>query len=438
MPIASNTKPLIEFNPKLPKLSKNQRKVLKLLVEAGRLIVPIYLEQGKQSKIKIDRKELEKAAKKDPKILSPFTAVEKINGKLVATPYHIKYANLLKPIAEKLEEAAQITENKEFGKALKIQAQVLTHGNYEQSTAAWLKIEPYILDIAIGPVDHFDDELFSGKASYQAWVGTLDVEGTKRLNRYKAITLSASRKVLEPKERIENLDKVKAQTIDVVLFSGFMAKTKFVGVNLPIDVSIVKKYGSEITIFNQPNDLRMKEQITPTFHSIFSREFREGFSPEDLRRGNLRYIALHELAHSYLYYKNAAKNLKNLFVCIYELAATVLGLRIAGPLLLEDVITSKQLESMIVTFLCRSFYLINQHAKDKFMVNRVLGSAVFINYMIESGALKQSRGVVTPNFMKIFVSSHELSNILERLLSSGTRKDAEAFIKRYGHFNNIK
>ena len=73
-----------------------------------------------------------------------------------------------------------------------------------------------------------------------------------------------------------------------------------------------------------------------------------------------------------------------------------------------------------------------QHKQDRFMVNRALGSAIFINYMRESGALKQSRGLIVPNFMKIFVSSHELSNTLERLLSSGTRQDAQDFIKKYG------
>lgn len=424
--------PVIEFNPKLPRLSKSESKVLKLLVEAGKLIAPIYLEQEQQAQIPLDKKEIENAARKNPELSSPYTVVEKIAGKLVATPYHIKYAKFLIPIAKKLEEVAKISENKEFGQALRVQAKALLEGSYEKAIATWLKLDPYILDISIGPVDHFDDQLFFGKASYQAWVGTLDIEGTKRLNRYKAITLSARRKALIAKERFDNLDKIKAKTIDVVLFSGFMAKAKFVGVNLPMDINIVKKYGSEITIFNQPNDLRLKEQIIPIFEELFSASFREGFSLEDLRRADLRYIALHELAHSYLYYKNAAENLQDLFVCIYELAATVLGFRMAGPLLLEDVITNKQLESMIVAYMCRSFYLIKSKKMDKSMINRTLGSAIFLNFMIENGALKQKDGVVTPNFMKMFVSLHELSHILESLLSHGTRKEAEIFIRKYG------
>ncbi len=427
-----NSQPLIEFNPKLPKLSKNESQVLKLLVEAGRLIVPIYLEQEKQVDLKIDKKEVEQAVKKDPNILSPYSVIEKLDGKLVAIPYHVKYAKFLKPIAEKLEQAAKIAENKEFGRALKIQAKALLDGSYEQAIAAWLGMKPYILDISIGPLHHYDDQLMLSKASYHAWVGIIDKEGTDRLNNYKIITLSARRRVLVPRERIElDSDKIKAKVIDVVIYSGIMAKTKFVGLNLPMDVNIVEKYGAQVTLFNQPNDLRLKEQILPSFRKLFSKEYQKSFSLEDLRRGYLRTTALHELAHSYLYYKDSADNLQDLFQVIYELAATVLGLRLAGVLLLKDRITNKQLESMIVAFTSRSFFQMERGTNARFMSNYALGGTIFVNFMLESGALKKSNSLITINFTKIFVSLHELSNILESLLSDGTRKDVEVFIKKY-------
>ncbi|MDD5415677.1 MAG: hypothetical protein PHE48_01585 [Candidatus Daviesbacteria bacterium] len=426
MPKRFAKEPLIEFNPKLPKLSENESKVLKLLVEAAKLIVPIYKLQENQKPLE----GIKKAAKKNPAILSPYTVIEEQNGKLVAIPYHVKYADLLKPIAEKLREAAKITENKEFGKALKIQAKVLLDGTYEQASAAWLKMEPYILDISIGPLHHYDDRLFFSKASYHAWVGVIDREGTDRLLNYKAVTLSVRRKTLSPKERIEP-KKMKVKVLDVVIFSGIMARTKFVGLNLPIDTNFVEKYGADVTLFNQSNDLRFMEQVLPTFNQIFSKDFKQGFSEEDLRRGYLRYTALHELAHSYLYYKNAAKNLEDLFLCIYELAATILGLRLAGSLLLKDRITDKQLQSMIVAYTSRCIYLMKKGGNGRFMMKYVLGSTIFINFMLESGALRWIDNQIISNFTKIFVSLHDLSNILESLLIQGTRKDAESFINKY-------
>ena len=121
-------KPLILFYPNLPLLSKNELEVLDILIEAGKLIAPIYLEQEKQAIHQINKAELEKAAKKDPTILSPYTLVEKISGKLIVTPYHIKYAQLLKPVSDKLLEASRITKNSEFGRALKMQAKALCMG----------------------------------------------------------------------------------------------------------------------------------------------------------------------------------------------------------------------------------------------------------------------------------------------------------------------
>lgn len=428
--MSNSTQPLIEFNPKLPRLSESEKKVLKLLVEAGELIAPLYLEQEKQAKL-VSQEEMEKSAKGDPNILSPYTVVEKINGQLTAIPYHIKYAKHLKPIAEKLGEASKITDSKEFARFLKLQAKALIDGSYEEAIAAGLKMKPYILDIQIGPVSYYlDDRIFHGKAPYQAWVGAMDTEGTKRLNNYKTIVLGTRRKTLSG-ERIDNYEKVKARVDDVILFSGFMARMKFVGINLPMDFNFVEKYGSQITLFNQPNDLRLKEQIMPAFNSIFPKEFIEEYTHEDLRRGYLRAVALHELAHSFLYYKHAFENLKDLFSTIYELTATVLGMRLAGSLLLKERITEKMLESMIVTFLCRSFHYMRQGRVNNPMINYVLGGAIFVNFMLENGALKMFKGMLVVNFMKIFVSLHELSGTLEFLLSSGTYKEAENFIKKY-------
>ncbi|MBI3103960.1 hypothetical protein HYZ05_03385 [Candidatus Daviesbacteria bacterium] len=433
-----NNLPLILFNPKLPKLSKNEKAVLKLLVEAGKLIAPLYLVQEKQINQGISKEKIEKAAKKDPDILSPYTVLESTDGKIISVPYHIKYAKFLKPIAEKLETASKLTENKQFARFLKLQAKALLDGSYEDAIVAWLKMKPYILDISIGPVEHFDDRLFFAKASYQSWIGVVNTEKTKRFNYYKQIILSTRREALVPDQRLENPNRVKVKIDDVIIFSGHMARTKFVGVNMPMNLSFVEKYGSEITLFPLVNELRINEQILPAFNKIFSVVFRKGFSKADLRKGNISYIALHELAHNYLYYKNAAKNLQDLLSPIYELCATILGLRMAGSLLLKDIITNKELEQMVVAFICRGFYLIEQSKETKSWVNYATGGAIFVNYMIKSGALKQYQGLAIPNFTKIFVSLHDLSYELEYLLSSGTRKEAAIFIKKYGYFQKSR
>ncbi len=429
-------KPLILFKPELPKLSTNEREVLDLLVEAGKLIAPVYLEQENEAKHWLSKEEIEKAGRENASVRSPYTVVEKIKGKIVVTPYHIKYAKLLKPIAEILFKASKLTNNKEFGKVLTIQAKALLNGTYDQATIAQLRTKPYVLDISIGPMEHFDNQLFYAKAAYQAWVGVIDIEGTNRLNNYKEITLGVRRKTIATSEHIENMGNVKAKTLDEILLAGLMARTQFVGINLPMNLKLVEKYGSEITIFNQVNDLRMEKQIVPAFNKIFSKEFREGFSLEDLRRGSLRYVALHELAHNYLYYKKAS-NLEEFLPALYELAATILGFRMAGTLLLKDRITNKQLESMLIAYLCRSLFLLEKSKENKSIINYTLGGAIFVNFMLKNDAIKNLKGLAIPNFMKIFVSLHDLFDILEYLLASGSKKEAKIFIQKYGNLRTL-
>lgn len=57
--------------------------------------------------------------------------------------------------------------------------------------------------------------------------------------------------------------------------------------------------------------------------------------------------------------------------------------------------------------------------------------------MFKTGAIKQAGGLAIANFSKIFFALHELSYITERLLSSGSRKDAEALIEKYGQLDDI-
>ncbi len=439
-----NSEPLIEFHFELPKLSKNERQVLDLLAKAGRLIVPLYKLQEDEKYPGANfyphdatKEEIEKAATKNPQILSPYTIVERVEGKLVAVPYHQKYAEYLKPISDKLLEAAKLCQNREFKKGLVIQAEALMSGTYEAAFSYWMQAKPYILDISIGPNDYFDDHLFSVKMSYQAWVGVVDKDQTKKLIGYKDLILSTRRKAVMSSEIIEgNKDAVGCKVIDAVLFSGLIARTTFVGVNHPIDQNIKRKTGSEVILFKQANTLRVKEQILPTFKRIFSEGFRQGFDEEDLRRGEYSYVALHELAHSYLNYKNAT-NLRNLLPVIEELAATALGMRVGGSLLLRDLITTKRLKSMLIAYLCRSIYLEENKGTNKSLHNHTVGGAIFINYMLESGALKQSKGLAIPNFTKMFISLHDLSVILEKLLSFGTKKDAEKFVAKYKNVPNL-
>lgn len=438
------SKPLVIFDVKLPQLSDNERKVLDLLLEAGKLIAPIYEEQENHKfpganfyPHGVSKSEIEKAAKIKPEILSPYTVVEKIDGKLIATPYHEKYAKLLKPVVAKLVAAAEVTNNKNFAECLKVQAKALLNGIYDEATICWMNTKPYILDINIGPVERYDDKLFFVKTAYQAWVGVIDKKNSQKLNTYKDIILSTRRKVAMASEKFDYYDKVQVRVDETMLFSGLIARTMFVGVNLPNNPNLMEKYGSEITLFKQVNEHRFHHEILPAYEKIFSPEFKRSFTHEGLEKASLDLVVLHELAHTYLRYRDTEKRLGDLFPVIEELAAYVMGIKVCGSLLLRDVVTTKQLESIMIAFMSRSFHLMLHEQDNKSKLHYTIGGTIFVNYLLESGAIHTKGGISWPNFMKMFVSLDELMSILGRILSRGKRSDAEALIKKYGSFENL-
>ncbi len=430
--------PIVKFDIDLSKLTANQKSVLKLLVEAAELIAPIYLEQENHNlpgsnfyPADVTKDQILEAAKEDPELLSPYTIVERDNGKLVAVPYHQKYAELLKPVAEKLQQAAELTDDKEFSQSLKVQAEVLLNGDYPKATQTWMEMKPYLLDVNIGPSERYDDKLMFIKTSYQAWVGVMDKVESARMTEYKDMILTARRKVLFSSEKVDYFDKVQTRVDDLVISTGLKARNLPVGTNLPNNFSLMEKLGSEITLFKQSNDLRTaKNRIV--FNQLFSEQFKAEFSEEDLREGSLYSTALHELAHTYLRYRDSEKRLQDLFPVIDELAATVMGVKVCGALLVKDIVTQKQLESIMLAYMIRSFNNILNERDNPSRLHYTVGGAIFINYLRENGALKETGGVSWPNFMKMYVSVDELATILERILSQGTRSDAEHLITRYG------
>lgn len=438
-------KPILQFKPVLSMLSKNEREVLELLVEAGKLIAPIYeLQENPTQKGAnfypqgVVKEEIEQAARKDPAILSPYTVVEKENGKLVAIPYHIRYAKLLQPLADKLQQAVKLTNNKEFAKRLEIQAKALLDGNYDAATISWISMKPYVLDINIGPIERYDDKLFFTKTSYQAWVGVMDEANTKRAIGYKDIIFNAKRKALIPSEKIDFYDKVQIRVDDVVLFSGLIARTQFVSVNLPNEPSFMEQYGSEITIFKQAAEFRFKQEVLPAFNKLFAASFKRQFSLPDLELGTMYSSVLHELAHVYLRYRHSEQKLKDLFPIIDELAAYVAGIRVCGFLLLKDIASTKQLESIMLSFLARCFGMTLYEKDNSAKYHYMMGGMIFINYLLENEAIQQAGGISWPNFTKMFFAVCELANTLEKILATGTRLDAEQFIKKYSDTKKLQ
>jgi hypothetical protein len=427
-----------EFQTDTSNLTPHELKVLEKLTQAARLIAPIYARQVDDRYPGANfyphdatKEEIEREAQQNSNILDPYTIVERKNGKLYSLPFHQKYRKYLLPIAKLLKEAAEISDNRDFAHRLRVQADALLDGAYEAADIYWLTMQPYKIDIVIGPIERYDDKLTFTKCAYQAWIGIMDEESTNDAIRFKDFFVTARRMVQVPSEKVDFLNKLQVRVDNTILFSGLIARYEFTSTNLPNDVNLMEKYGSEITIFKPSIDLKFKIEHFPIFHSVFEETFQDSYSVELTKQGSLRNSYLHEISHPFLRYRDAEKRLKELFPYIDEIAASIYGVRACGQLLLKDIISQKELEAIIVMLICRGFSWWFDYLQRPSVLHYAKGFASALNFFLENGAICESGGFSWPNFTKLYVSIEELSSILEKILAFGTYKDAKNFLERY-------
>lgn len=433
-----------EFKVDTSYLTKEEKEILSRLVEASMLVAKIYELQQKNGLYPkgATRKEIEKAAMSDPQILSPYSVLERgEKGQLKATLYHIKYKQLLVPVAEKLTQAANISQrNKEFSQALLTQAKALLDGNYTKAQIAWLKLKPYILNIVIGPIERIEDNLFFTKRSYQAFVGVMNKNITDRANTLREVILAAREREVLPTERVDFMKKATLRVDDTAIFAGMIANYDYTATTLPNDINLLEKYGSEAWIFMPSVRENFEKRHLHLFNLIFAPHFKSSFDKEQLFRGYLLMVTLHEIARIVVRYRFAIDRLKELYPVFNELTIEAQAVKMSGILHIKDFISQKEMEAILVMFLTRIFDGVSESLKEKSGFEPlVLGNAVLLNTLIESGALQLSgNGISWPNFTKMFIAASNMADQMEKVLSEGSYADAQHYLKKHSSLSVFK
>ena len=253
-------------------LAADEKKVLKKLVAAAELIEPLYAKQRNPKYPGANfyphdatREEIEKAAKKNPAILSPYTFVERDrSGKLIAVPYSRKFKKELTVIAKLLREAATLSNDKAFKAYLVARAVDLLKDDLDKSNILWLQTDQSRIGFVIGAFDRFHDKHFFQKRAYSAWVGILDRQKTKEMEGFRAAILASEKKHL-PGSKSVKISHIKIRVEHTHILSGLDADFLFVSNNLPssADLHIIKKYGTICTLFTPRMEWRYDNWILP-------------------------------------------------------------------------------------------------------------------------------------------------------------------------------
>lgn len=413
--------------------SLEDKKILNILEKVVKDMALVYDLQRKEGFYPpgITKKDLEKAGKKDPEILSPFTYISKKNDQLNPIPYHERYAKYLQPIAEDLEKAASLSTNKSFKLYLKARAKSLLDGSYREADIAWLNVKNSKIDFSIGPFERYLDKILFIKRTFQAHVGIIDKQYTKLAEQYKEVLYSSAKNSPSKYHSTDIPKKGVSIFVEVTpLISGYPADVLFSGEHFPSDLDIALKYGSRTIIYASQLTLKFEKLYYPIFKIIFEKRFASKYSKELLMEATNLSIFLYELGKQLHNFEGGRGRLQELYGPIDEANGFASGIEHSKHLVVKGLLSQDELEAIIIAHILWMLadWLFYQENKAK--ESHIIGSSILLNSYLSHGALKESEGISWPNFSRIFFEIETIAYKLVYLLQQGSYKEASKFLKK--------
>jgi hypothetical protein len=387
----------------LQKLSENERRMIPLLIDAARSMDAIYWRQAYGNRDSLLRsikdpstrryaeinygpwdrlddnapfvegagpkpkgagfypREMTKEELKGKALESQYTLVRRDSaGALIAVPYHEAYADQIRPAAAKLRQAAGLAEDPGLRRYLELRAQALETDDYQPSDLAWLDMKDNTIDVVIGPIETYEDQLFGNKAAHEAFVLVKDKEWSGRLARYAAMLPSLQSELPVPaaykRERPGSDSDLNAY--DAVYYAGDAnAGSKTIAINLPNDEQVQLRKGTRRLQLKNAMQSKFDQILVPIAGELIAEDQRHHINFDAFFAN----VMFHEVAHG-LGIKNtiAGKGtvreaLKEQAGALEEGKADILGLYMITTLHQRGELKGQDLDDNYVTFLASIF-----------------------------------------------------------------------------------
>ncbi len=357
------------------------------------------------------------------------------NRKLTTVAYSEAYQEQLTRAAAILREAAKLADDAEFANYLTLRANALLTDEYQPSDFAWMDMKNNLIDVVIGPIESYEDQLYGYRAAFESYVLIKDTVWSKKLAKYAEYLpelqkgLPAAKKY---KAEIPGSD-ADLNAYDVIYYAGHSnAGGKTIAINLPNDEEVQLKKGTR--------RLQLKNAMQAKFDTIMLPIAQTLIVPEQRKNvtftGFFANTMFHEVAHG-LGIKNTINNkgpvrqsLKEHASALEEGKADILGLYMIKQLLEKGVITEGKLEEYYTTFMAGIFRSI------RFGASSAHGKAnmVRFNYFQEQGAFSRNEaGLYSINVEKMTNAINALSELILVLQGNGDYQGVDALVKESGN-----
>ena len=355
-------------------------------------------------------------------------------GLLYSVAYSVEYAQELEKAANLLREASKLADDKEFANYLSMRADALVSDDFQPSDFAWMDMKNNPIDVVIGPIETYEDQLFGYRAAYESYVLIKDLAWSERLAKFAAF-LPELQKGLPVDEKYKQEvpgSDADLNAYDVVYYAGHSnAGSKTIAINLPNDEQVQLEKGTR--------RLQLKNAMRAKFDKILVPISEQLIVPE--QRKHITFDAFfantmfHEVAHG-LGIKNTItgkgtvrQSLQEHASALEEGKADILGLYMVEQLLKKGEITEGTLEDYYITFMAGIYRSV------RFGASSAHGKANMIrfNFFAEEGAFsKNADGLYSVNMEKMSQAMEKLSNLILTIQGDGDYQKVDQLIATHG------
>ncbi|MCZ6900732.1 MAG: Zn-dependent hydrolase [Bacteroidetes bacterium] len=343
------------------------------------------------------------------------------SGNLITIPYREAFKDEVQQTASLLKQAAQLAEDEGFKKYLDMRAEALLTDEYQASDLAWMDMKNNAIDIVIGPIENYEDQLFSYKSAHEAYVLIKDLAWSERLAKYTDFLPELQKGIPVPEEYKKEMPGSNAElnAYDVVYYAGDCnAGSKTIAINLPNDEEVQLQKGTRRLQLKNAMQAKFEKILAPISELLIAEDQRKHINFDAFFAN----IMFHEVAHG-LGIKNTIDGkgtvrqaLKEHSSALEEGKADILGLYMITQLYEKGEITG-DLNDYYTTFLAGIFRSV------RFGASSAHGKANMIrfNFFQEYGAFERSpeSGTYRVNFNKMQEAMNELSRIILTLQGDG-------------------
>lgn len=385
----------------------------------------------------ITKEEFENASMENKSSIYNFVRRDK-EGNLYTIPYHEQFKEEVKEVSNLLIEASRLAEDKGLKQYLELRAEALLDDNYQQSDLAWMDMKNNTLDIVIGPIETYEDQLFGNKAAHEGYVLIKDQAWSEKLEKFSSF-------LPELQKGLPVGDKYKTEkpgtdsdlnAYDVVFYAGDCnAGSKTIAINLPNDEEVQLEKGTRRLQLKNAMQAKFDKILMPISKVLIDESQRQHITFDAFFENTM----FHEVAHG-LGIKNTINGkgivrtaLKEYASALEEGKADILGLYMVQQLHGKGELTN-DLKDNMVTFMAGIFRSV------RFGASSAHGKANMIrfNFFKQMGAFSRNEnGTYKVNFSKMELAMQTLSEVILNYQGDGDYDGVAKFVSNYGNIGEV-